>query len=219
MPLAVQMERQVLARDVGSAAPRMDAGCSAATCEASKARKIIQPHDPLDSALETAHRTWPELDLSAGTVSSRLIRIGRLLERRYEEVLAPFNLRLNDLDILGALSRAGGVIPLSAIGRSLMLSSTTMTTRVDRLEERGYVERSQSVPPKRLRGSPDNIDRRVVPVRLTPEGQDVLDRILPLYVAAVRESTECLANDERRLLEDVLRALLAWLDPAIGRTE
>ena len=80
-----------------------------------------------------------------------------------------------EFDVLAALRRAGGDYELSP-GRLLketLVTSGTMTNRVDRLAARGFVERL-----------PDPNDRRGVLVRLTPEGREAVDGAFEALIAA-----------------------------------
>jgi DNA-binding MarR family transcriptional regulator len=86
--------------------------------------------------------------------------------------------------------------------RATMLSSGGMTKRLDRLVERGLVERR-----------PDPDDRRGTRVRLTARGLELIDAALPLHAANEERLLSALGARERRELDRLLRKLLAALDP------
>jgi DNA-binding MarR family transcriptional regulator len=72
-----------------------------------------------------------------------------------------------------------------------------MTTRVDRLLERGFVTRF-----------PDENDRRGVLVALTPAGQSGVDGAIKDLLEQEKTALEALGPKEREQLADLLRKLL-----------
>jgi DNA-binding MarR family transcriptional regulator len=84
-----------------------------------------------------------------------------------------------------------------------MFSSGGVTKRLDRLVAAGLVERR-----------PDGADRRGILVRLTPEGKAVIDRAIESHLANEERLLGSLDFSERGALDDLLRKLLAGLEPA-----
>jgi DNA-binding MarR family transcriptional regulator len=82
-----------------------------------------------------------------------------------------------------------------------MLSSAGMTSRIDRLERRGFVRRL-----------PDPDDRRGVIVELTDQGLEVVDAAVAALAISDRELLERFEPDELALLEGLLRRLLGGLE-------
>ena len=83
-----------------------------------------------------------------------------------------------------------------------MLSSAGVTSRIDRLERRGFVRRL---------ADPD--DRRGVIVELTEEGREVVDAAVAAIAISDRQLLERLDPREVEQLEGLLRKLLALLEP------
>ena len=104
-----------------------------------------------------------------------------------------------EFDVLSALRRAGTPYELSPgqLVTETLVTSGTMTNRVDRLAARGYVERH-----------PDPSDRRGVLVRLTPTGMDVVDAALADLLAHEHQLLAELSGTERDDLAALLRRLL-----------
>ena len=102
--------------------------------------------------------------------------------------------------MLSALRRAGAPYELSPgrLLRETLVTSGTMTNRVDRLAARGLVERL-----------PDPADRRGVLVRLTPEGKDAVDGAFEALLEAERDLLADLSLRDRKKLAALLRPLLA----------
>lgn len=92
-----------------------------------------------------------------------LIRVHRILADRIDRSLRPVALTFARYEILMMLSftRRGG-LSVGSLGRLLQVHTTSVTSSVDRLEKDGLVER--------LRADPD---RRLVMVRITPQGRKV----------------------------------------------
>ena len=86
----------------------------------------------------------------------------------------------------------------SRLLRETLVTSGTMTNRVDRLAARGYVERS-----------PDPDDRRGVIVRLTPDGKDAVDAAFGALLDAEQEILAEMGTADRDRLAGLLRTLLA----------
>ncbi len=84
-----------------------------------------------------------------------------------------------------------------------MLSSGGMTKRLDRLVEAGMVERR-----------PDPADRRGTLVGLTSRGKQVVDTALESHLANEEQLLHSLTATDRRALDELLRKLLAALEPA-----
>jgi DNA-binding MarR family transcriptional regulator len=145
----------------------------------------------------------PDLDTRALQITARLSRIGPLLARRQENVFGRFGLSRGEVGMLSALRVAGAPHRLSPtrLGRGLMLSSAGVTSRVDRLERRGYVRRL-----------PDPDDRRGVIVELTEEGRAAVDAAVREITISDRELLERLDPAQLAQLEDLLRTLLAGLE-------
>jgi DNA-binding MarR family transcriptional regulator len=80
-----------------------------------------------------------------------------------------------------------------------------MTSRLDRLERAGLVERN-----------PDPADRRAILVRLTPVGQERATRALQAVLAADRRFLAPLDPADRGLVAAALKQLLLRAEPGYG---
>jgi DNA-binding MarR family transcriptional regulator len=163
--------------------------------------------DYVDAAVDGWAKEWPRLKTGALEVMTRLDRVARHLERRTAEALAESGLSSRDLDVLGALRRAGAPfgLPASQLARAAMLTSGGMTGQADRLASAGLVVRR-----------PDPEDRRTVLVTLTAEGRGVAERALKTYLQASEELLGVLDDDERATMVELLRRLLVALEAAAG---
>jgi DNA-binding MarR family transcriptional regulator len=160
-------------------------------------------HDWTDRLLERWKALRPELDMEPYQVTARISRVGQHVARRQEETFGRFGLNRGEVGVLSAL-RVSGPDRLSPtqLFKGLMLSSAGMTSRLDRLERRGFVRRA-----------PDPDDRRGLLIELTDEGRAVLDEAVAANTRLERELLAGLDAHETVQLGVLLRKLLTGLEP------
>src|SRR3954469_787074 len=124
--------------------------------------------DEVERLVEGWRRVLPDVDVSPLEVLSRVARLARHLDRQRTLVFARHDLETWTFDVLSALRRAEGqqLSPGQLLAQTLVTSGT-MTNRIDRLEERGLVRRR-----------PDPGDARSVRVQLTAAGRRRVDAAL-----------------------------------------
>jgi DNA-binding MarR family transcriptional regulator len=137
-------------------------------------------------------------------VTARLSRIALHVARAQEESFGRYGLNRGEVGVLAALRFAGPKQQLSPtrLFKGLMLSSAGITSRLDRLEQRGYVKRSRH---------PE--DRRGVLVELTDSGRHVLEMAVNADLVRERELMAGLSAAERKALVGLLKKLLSSLEP------
>src|SRR5690348_11807 len=145
----------------------------------------------------------PDLDVRPMQVLSRISRLARHLDRERRTAFAGHGLEAWEFDVLAALRRQGAPYELSpgALLRATLVTSGTMTNRIDRLEQAGLVRRR-----------PDPQDKRGVLVTLTSAGRSRADDALADLLKAERTLLASLPAENRGVLADLLRVLLAPLD-------
>jgi DNA-binding MarR family transcriptional regulator len=155
--------------------------------------------DHVDRLVTQWRDQQPGLDVTSLEVVGRVLRAAAHVERAREAALAPHGLSLGDFDVLATLRRAGGrtgINPRELAG-SALITSGAMTSRLDRLEASGLVERH-----------PDPVDRRAVRVRLTAAGREAVDSALTDVLAAHEDVLEPLTRRDRDAVASALRKLL-----------
>ena len=158
--------------------------------------------DEVDRLVEAWHRERADLDLAPVEVFSRISRLARLLDRARRRAFTAHRIEPWEFDVLAALRRAGAPYQLSP-GRLLhetLVTSGTMTNRVDRLAGRGLVDRL-----------PDPGDRRGVLVRLTAEGRSTVAAGFEELLAHERDLLAALPADDRATLATLLKVLMTPL--------
>jgi DNA-binding MarR family transcriptional regulator len=163
-----------------------------------KAPRDSQPRDDVDEILAAWRRERPDIDVAPMEILSRVWRLARRLDRVRKQAFADQDLETWEFDVLSALRRAGTPYELSPghLVAATLVTSGTMTNRVDRLADRGFVTRH-----------PAPGDRRGILVRLTPTGRSSVDRALDALLAAESDLIASLAPLEQAALTDALKTL------------
>jgi DNA-binding MarR family transcriptional regulator len=161
-------------------------------------------YDEVDRLVEAWQRERPDLQLDPMHVLSRVSRLGHHLDRARRTSFADHGLESWEFDVLAALRRAGAPYELSPgrLIKETLVTSGTMTNRVDRLVTRGLVERL-----------PDPRDRRGVLVRLSDEGRAKVDGALATLLDRERELLAGLDALAQQQLAGLLRELITPLEP------
>ena len=156
--------------------------------------------DEVDTIVEAWHRERPDLDVAPMEVLSRISRLARHLDRIRANAFSAHGLESWEFDVLAALRRSGPPYRLSPgqLLRETLVTSGTMTNRVDRLAARGLVARQDH---------PD--DRRGVLVQLTQAGKDAVDTAMAELLTAERGILAALDVTDHDQLTRSLRLLLA----------
>ena len=145
----------------------------------------------------------PDLDFSPLGVLSRVDRLSRHLDRARREAFRRSDLEPWEWDVLSALRRAGEPFQLSPKQLLLqtLVSSGTMTNRIDRLVGRRLVRREA-----------DPADGRSVLVTLTEDGRTRVDAAITRLVDAEAELLAALPRVDRERLAGLLRKLSLEFD-------
>ncbi|AFL54646.1 HTH-type transcriptional regulator PecS [Sinorhizobium fredii USDA 257] len=159
--------------------------------------------DHVDKILAQWRSERPELDISAMGPLGRLARLRAHIAREQETVFAEHDLTSASFDVLATLRRSGPPFQLSPgeLLAATMVTSGTMTNRLDQLERAGLVERLDN---------PE--DRRGVIIALTPEGLKRIDAAAAAHVANQQRLIAGLEPEERSALDALLRKFLATFE-------
>jgi DNA-binding MarR family transcriptional regulator len=159
--------------------------------------------DEVDELVARWRTERPDLDVEPLQVLSRISRLAKHLDRARTAAFASHGLQAWEFDVLSALRRQGPPYQLSpgALLHATLVTSGTMTNRIDRLAEAGLVSRH-----------PDPQDKRGVLVTLTTSGRAVVDAALEDLLRSERELLTGLDRDQRHELAALLRILLVPFD-------
>ena len=142
---------------------------------------MLVPGDPL------AHRALDSL-----------LRAEASVRRRLSADLEREGLSASGFSVLVVLATAGGELELRALRLRLRTSKANATEVVSTLVSRGLVVRSRL-----------EHDRRAATVRLTPLGQELVDRLFPEHTERVAATFSVLDEDEKRAFTEICRKLAA----------
>jgi DNA-binding MarR family transcriptional regulator len=161
-----------------------------------------QPRDRVDMIIEQIAPHSPEETVSKA-LSFRLQRVAHHLETELRRELAAFGIELWEMELLGALKRAGPPYRLhaGALLETMRLTSGGVTKRVAGLERKGWVRRDID---------PD--DRRQVLVSLTDEGLRRAGEVFSTKTETEARLLSALPPATQRRLNDDLRRLLIHLE-------
>jgi DNA-binding MarR family transcriptional regulator len=159
--------------------------------------------DEVDDLVAAWNAERPDLDVEPLQVLSRVSRLARHLDLARRASFASHGLETWEFDVLSALRRQGPPYQMTpgALLRATLVTSGTMTNRIDRLAEAGLVSRR-----------PDPRDKRGVLVTLTDLGRAKADDALADLLGRERELLASLEAGDRHTLARLLRTLLAPFD-------
>jgi DNA-binding MarR family transcriptional regulator len=160
---------------------------------------VAHPQDEVDRIAAAWQRERPDLDVAPLQVLSRVTRLARHLDLARRASFAAQSLETWEFDVLAALRRAGAPYSLSPgqLGTETLVTSGTMTNRIDRLEVRGLVRRE-----------PDPSDRRGVRVMLTDSGKRAVDDAMSDFLTREHALLDALDPADRERLAGLLRVLV-----------
>ncbi len=117
-----------------------------------------------------------------------------IMRKHTERALARWNLTVTQALTLGILDGMKSSIMVSRLARLLIQESPSTSTLVDRMVERGLVDRL-----------PDPKDRRKALIKLTRKGRALLNEVRPQLRTATEELFAPLSKNQRAGLTDALR--------------
>lgn len=125
-----------------------------------------------------------------------LWRAARAVETYAQNSISQLEMCGSDFAVLEALLHKGP-LPVNEIGKKVLLTSGSITVAVDRLEDKGLVER-------RAHGS----DRRTKVVHLTKEGRRLIKRVYTDHAADMEQlAAASLTRKERQTLIRLLKQI------------
>jgi DNA-binding MarR family transcriptional regulator len=155
-------------------------------------------HDEVDRIVDAWTRERPDLDFAPLQILSRVGRLSRHLERARRAAFAASDLEPWEFDVLAALRRAGAPYELSpkSLLQQTLVSSGTMTNRIDRLVERRLVARRT-----------DPNDGRGILVKMTERGRERVDAAISELLHSEGELLDGLSPLDQERLGALLRKL------------
>ena len=160
----------------------------------------VRSPDQVDVVLAEWASERPEQGLAPVAFTARISRLAQILQQRLERTLSRFGLDWGQFLVLVALRGSGTPFRMSPreLHRLLLLSPAAVTNRLYRLETKGLIERVA-----------DPLDRRSLPVLLTPLGLSAVERAMAACLEVERDLLAGGDPDEMEVTLATLRRLLA----------
>lgn len=162
---------------------------------------ILKEMPSYQTLLEKAER-YPTMDIQITEAYLHVLRTGTILHHCVERNLAKQGLSYGRFMILGLLSRQDDPIPVCKLAELAGVTTPTVSAVLSGMVRDGLIQRVE-----------DPSDRRVVRIEMLPEGQKILDEVLPdLFV---HQTAVMSRLDESEL--KTLMALLAKVRLDVGK--
>ncbi|KWR88823.1 MarR family winged helix-turn-helix transcriptional regulator [Cupriavidus sp. IDO] len=129
--------------------------------------------------------------------------VGYLMQRAKNMLAHGVEQEVSSLDITHAqasclmMLATGRACTVTDLGRELNTDMGSVTRLLSRMEKRGLIERRRR-----------DIDRRVVDLSLTPEGQDLVARLPAVFCKVLAHHFRGFSDDEVHALRNMLRRLI-----------
>jgi DNA-binding MarR family transcriptional regulator len=164
---------------------------------------VNEQRDHVAAILDAWHTERPGLDVSPVAIFGRIARIERYQAAAVRQVWRRHQIDSGEYDVLAALARSGPSYRLTPteLYRSVLVTSATMTERLDRLARRDLIARR-----------PAGRDRRSILVELTPHGQAIFEQAHADLLAAEATLLEGLSPRDQSSLARLLARLAARLE-------
>ena len=121
-----------------------------------------------------------------------LMKTTKAIQERIRRVMITNKLNITEFSVLEVLFLQGKQT-IQQIGNSILIASGSMTYVIDKLEEKGLLNRN---------ACPD--DRRVIHVILTEDGNDLMQKIMPNHQDMVNNMFGSLTEDESKTMVNLL---------------
>ncbi len=124
-----------------------------------------------------------------------LSRAARAVSNCIADNIRSYGLNPTEFAVMELLYHKGSQ-PIQTIGKKVLIASSSITYVVDKLESKGYVERT---------ASPE--DRRVILATLTTAGKDLMADIFPGHALAIHHVMESVTSGEKNQLIQQLKKI------------
>ncbi|WP_235039992.1 MarR family winged helix-turn-helix transcriptional regulator [Vreelandella profundi] len=159
--------------------------------------------DHVDSILKQWQKERPDLDVAPMGTLGRIKRLNHYLMRAMEKTWSRYDLNGASFDVMATLRRAGAPYALSPgdLMASTMVTSGTMTHRINLLEKAGLIKRVKN---------PD--DGRGFLISLSPQGLEVINEAVTAHVETQAQLVAALTDEQIAQLDRLLKQLLVGFE-------
>ncbi|MES0489458.1 MAG: MarR family transcriptional regulator [Leptospirales bacterium] len=122
-----------------------------------------------------------------------LWKSSKAVERFARKDIEDSGVCLSDFAVLELLMHKHRM-PVNTIGKKVFLTSGSITSAIDRLEQKGFVERILN-----------SEDRRIKEVCLTQTGKTFIEPVFEKHATSMNKAMKHLSKDEKKILVELLR--------------
>lgn len=155
--------------------------------------------DDIDKIIAQWNRERPELDVEPMELIGRLMRVAGHINKGMAATFAEYKLNVASFDVLATLRRSGAPFALSPtdLMTTMMITSGTMTNRIDQLVKRNLVERTAN----------EN-DGRGFLIKLTDEGFALVDEVVGVHVKTQKKLVSGFSKVEQKTMNQLMKTYL-----------
>lgn len=156
---------------------------------------MSQPPKSLASIVAQWQTERPDLDPSPMATCGQIWRTAEILRQQVNQNHHQYKMDSARADVLFTLRRQGkgNVLSPSELASEMMLSTSAMTNRLDKLEQAGLIIRL-----------PDPKDRRGLKIALTNKGFALADQMVATHVKVEAKMLENLSKSDQKTLISLL---------------
>lgn len=159
-------------------------------------------NDDVDAIIEAWETQRPDFSVEPLAIFSRMLRLSRHIERMRKRVFSRHGLETWEFEMLAALRRQHDYqLTAGQLMKETLVSSGTVTNRLDRMEVKGLLQRFA-----------DEHDGRVVHVKATDTGITLVDGAMKDMLVVGSEILEPYSAEENAATADYLRRLLHYFE-------
>lgn len=164
---------------------------------------VRNTEDSVDTIIKQWQKELPELASEKMALIGRLKRCAALIQPKLDSVFNEYGLGSGSFDVLATLRRSGSPYCLSPteLFASLMVTSGTMTVRLQKLESQGLIKRV-----------PNPNDARSTLVQLTEKGAQLIEKAVFEHVENESRLLDGLSDETQQQLNQNLAELMYLLE-------
>lgn len=158
-------------------------------------KKIKKDNDHISHAISQWQREKPDLESKEMLLIGRLINCTIIISEELEKLYGTYQINRGEFDVLATLRRAGKPYELTPteLFSTLMITSGTMTNRLQQLQKKGLITRV-----------PNPIDARSMRVSLNEKGLKLIDELIYQHVDLEKRLYKLIPETTQRALEENL---------------
>jgi DNA-binding MarR family transcriptional regulator len=156
--------------------------------------------DEVESKIKQWAKQMPKLNTNPMALTARLQQVNKEVTDELNATFKRYKLSDAGFDVLATLLRAGPPHSLSPgqLLEEMLITSGTMTTRIDKLEKKGLVKRKSKKE-----------DKRKVGVALTKKGLKLIQEVILAHVKTQEKIVAVFNQQEQQTLVALLQKYLA----------